>query len=55
MWFFSFYTFLLVTDAVNRKLFQSKATENEQIRYLKMLKSILLILKRHIHAYVLKY
>lgn len=46
--------FMLVMDAVNRRLFQSKTSESEQIRHLHMLMSVVYICKDHLHSFVPK-
>lgn len=46
--------FMLVMDAVNRGLFQSRGTQVEQARYLGTLNTVLAISKKHVHAFVPK-
>lgn len=46
--------FMLVMDAVNRSLFQSRATQYEKLRYLRTLNAVLVTSSKHVHAFVPK-
>lgn len=46
--------FMLVMDAVNRCLFQSRASEVEQLRHLRMLHAVISISKNYLHVFVPK-
>lgn len=46
--------FMLVMDAVNRSLFQSRASQFEKLRYLRTLNAVLETSAKHVHAFVPK-